>query len=62
MAYKLLILRTYGEFGGRVSLSYDRAFREHAAASKITDWSSLNVQLYNFMQQERHLGRIRAPE
>ena len=48
MAYKLLILRTYREFGGRVWLSYDRAFREHAAASKITDWSSLNVQLYNF--------------
>ena len=48
MAYKLLILRTYREFGGRVWLSYDRAFREHAAASKINDWSSLNVQLYNF--------------
>ena len=48
MAYKLLILWTYQEFGGRVWLSYDQAFREHAPASKITDWSSLNVQLCNF--------------
>ena len=48
MAYNLLILRTYREFGGRVWLSNDRAFREHTAASKITDKSSLNVQLYNF--------------
>ena len=47
----LITCWSYGliwEFGGRVWLSYDRAFREHTAASKITDKSSLNVQLYNF--------------
>ena len=46
--YKLLILRTYQQFNGPVWLNYDRAFREHAAASRVTDWSALNVQLYNF--------------
>ena len=45
--YKLLILGTYRQFSGRVWLAYDRAFREHAAAAGITDWSSMNVQLYN---------------
>ena len=24
------------------------AFREHAAATNLTDWSTLNIQLYNF--------------
>ena len=46
--YKLLILRTYHQFGGRVWLNYDRAFRENAAAMRLTDWSTMNVQLYNF--------------
>ena len=46
--YKLLILRTYRQFSGRVWLNYDQAFREHAAATKLVDWSSMNVQLYNF--------------
>ena len=46
--YQLLILRTYRQFTGRVWLAYDRAFREHAAATSLTDWSTLNVQLFNF--------------
>ena len=46
--YQLLILRTYRQFTGRVWLAYDRAFREHAAATNLTDWSTLNVQLFNF--------------
>ena len=46
--YKLLILRTYRHFSGQVWLAYDRAFREHAAAIKLTDWSNINVQLFNF--------------
>ena len=46
--YKLLILRTYQQFSGRVWLNYDRSFREHAAASWVTDWSAMNLQLYNF--------------
>ena len=48
MQYQLLILRTYRHFSGRVWLAYDQAFREHAAASRHTDWSSMNVQLFNF--------------
>ena len=43
--YKLLILWTYQQFSGRVWLNYDRAFREHAAASRVTDWSAMKVQL-----------------
>ena len=46
--YKLLILRTYRHFGGSVWLLYDKAFREHAAATKNTDWSKLDSQLFNF--------------
>ena len=48
MQYQLLILRTYRDFSGRVWLVYDQAFSEHAAASRLTDWSSTNVQLFNF--------------
>ena len=48
MQYQLLILRTYRHFSGRVWLAYDQAFREHAAATRLTDWSSMNVQLFNF--------------
>lgn len=36
------------QFTSRVWLAYDRAFREHAAATNLTDWSTLNVQLFNF--------------
>ena len=48
MQYQLLILRTHRQFAGRVSLGYVQAFREHAAASNLTDWSTINVQLFNF--------------
>ena len=48
MQYQLLILRTYRHFSGRVWLAYDQAFREHAAATRLTDWSAMNVQLFNF--------------
>ena len=47
MSYKLLILRTHWQYTGRVWLAYDKAFREHAVATKLVDWSSLNVQLYS---------------
>ena len=46
--YQLLILRTYCHFSGRVWLAYDQSFREHAAATRPTDCSSMNVQLFNF--------------
>ena len=48
LLYQMLILRTYRQFSGRVWLAYDRAFREHAAATNVTDWSAVNVQLFNF--------------
>jgi len=44
--YQLLILRTYRHYSGRVWLAY-HAFREHAATSKLTDWSAMNVQFFN---------------
>ena len=47
-SYKLFILRTYRQFSGRVWLAYDQAFRQHAAATKLVDWSTMNVQLFNF--------------
>ena len=46
--YQLLILCTHRHFGGRVWLTYDEAFREHAAATRLTDWSCMDVQLFNF--------------
>ncbi|KAK3736236.1 hypothetical protein QZH41_007345 [Actinostola sp. cb2023] len=46
--YKLLIVRTFRQFGGQGWLNYDREFRETAAAERLTDWSNMNVQLYNF--------------
>ena len=48
LRYQMLILRTYRQFTGRVWLAYDRAFREHAAATNLTDWSEVNIQLFNF--------------
>lgn len=48
MQYQLLILRTYQQFGGKAWRTYDRAFREHAAAVGLSDWSELNSQLFNF--------------
>ena len=47
-SYKLLILRTHRHFSGRVWLAYDQAFRQHVAATGLTDWSSMNVELFNF--------------
>ena len=38
----------YRQFSGRVWLAYDQAFRQHAAATKLVDWSTTNIQLYNF--------------
>jgi hypothetical protein len=46
--YKLLIVRTFRQFGGQGWLNYDCEFRQHAAAERLTDWSTMNVQLYNF--------------
>ena len=47
-SYKLLILQTYRQFSGFCWLDSDRAFKEHAAAEKVTDWSKIHVQLFNY--------------
>ena len=49
--YKLLLLCTYQQFVNRVWLAYDRAFREHAATTNLTDWSNINVQFSISMQR-----------
>ena len=42
------ILQTHWLLAGWVWLVYDQAFCEHAAATNHTDWSTINVQLFNF--------------
>ena len=48
LTYQLLILRTYSQFGGAAWRHYDEAFRRDAAARGLSDWSHMNVELYNF--------------
>ena len=45
---KFLILRIARQFSGRVWLAYDKAFRDHAAATQLADWSTMNAQLFTF--------------
>jgi hypothetical protein len=47
--YELLILRTYSQFGGGGDAwrNYDEAFRRDAAARGLSDWSNMNVELFN---------------
>ena len=46
--YKLLIIQTARQFSGMAFLEYDLAFRKNAAASGLSDWSRMNLDLYNF--------------
>ena len=48
LQYHLLIFRTHRPFSGRVWLAYDGAFRGHAAATQLTDWSGMNAKVFNF--------------
>ena len=59
-AYKLLILHTYSQFGGKVWLGYDQAFREHAATTKLTDWSCMNVHM-NHIKSSLHSNSSSIP-
>jgi hypothetical protein len=45
---KLLIIQTAKRFPGLAWLHYDGAFRKEAAATGLTDWSRMNLDLYNF--------------
>ena len=46
--YRLLILWIYRQFSGRVWHACNKAFREHAAATRLVDWSTMNTQLFTF--------------
>ena len=46
--YKLLIIQTAHQFSGRAWLEYDLAFRKDAAASGLSGWSKMNLDLYSF--------------
>ena len=46
--YKLLIIQTAHHSPGRSWLEYDVAFRKDAAATGASDWSRMNLDLYNF--------------
>lgn len=46
--YKLLVVQTARQFPGLSWLEYDLAYRKDAAASGLTDWSRMNLDLYHF--------------
>ena len=46
--YKLLIIQTARHFSSSAWLEYDLVFRKDAAASGLSDWSRMNLDLYNF--------------
>ena len=46
--YKLLIIQTARQSPSRAWLEYDRAFRKDAAETGASDWSKMNLDLYNF--------------
>ena len=46
--YKLLIIQTARLFSSSAWLEYDLAFRKDAGASGLSDWSRMNLDLYNF--------------
>jgi hypothetical protein len=41
-------MRTAQMFPGLGWRNYDHAFRRHAAARNLLDWSALNTELFNF--------------
>ena len=58
--YKMLIIQTACYFSGSAWLEYDLVFRKHAAAFGHSDWSGMNLDLYNFhfTSSPRYLGRL----
>lgn len=48
MKYKLMIIHTARQFSGTAWLEYDLAFRKDAAALGLSNWSKMNLDLYNF--------------
>ena len=52
----LYCVRTYSQFGGDAWRNYDEAFRRDAAARGLSDWSNMNVELFNI-----HTAAVRVP-
>ena len=48
LRYHLLIFLLASQFPALVWCEYDEAFRRDAAGRRITDWSSMHVELFNF--------------
>ena len=46
--YKLLIIQTARQSTSRAWMEYDLAFRKDAAATGASDWSKMNLDLYNY--------------
>jgi hypothetical protein len=49
-------MRTYSQFGGDAWRNYDEAFCRYAAARDFSDWSNMNVELFNI-----HTAAVRVP-
>ena len=56
LRYSLLIIRISRHFPGFGWRSYDRALRHEAVATKLTDWSKLNTELFNFYIEQLFLN------
>ena len=59
--YKLLIVQTARQYPGNVWLDYDQAFRKDAAATALSDWSKMNLELYNFHLQPPPIPTTHQP-
>ena len=44
---QMLLIQMARQFQGQVWQDYDIAFRKDAAATGLTDWSRMNLDLYN---------------
>ena len=59
--YQLFIIRLAKQFHGLTWANYDKAFRRDAAARNITDWSQMNVELFNFHSAASHVDFAGQP-
>lgn len=69
LLYLSLILRTSRRFGGNAWRNYDKAFRQDAAATGLTNWGEMHTALYNYhtagattSHQYQNESRFRATE
>ena len=58
--YKLLVMQTARHFPGLSWLEYDLAYRKDAAASGLTDWSRMNLDLYHFCSWMSNIHELRG--